>query len=303
MKGKMNMYDIKENANTKVEKVKEKGKKNIKLNEEKSKKLLKENTKIKEEHKHNFTENNDSKDKKVKLDLKENSQLEKKENKKYLKEDIKVKTEKEKNNESLKEKIELKKNNEENNTIKMNEETRKKVLSKVPIVIANFEVEMIDSIFTKIDSTFIDIKEIKNDVFIESANLIKLNFNKAKLFIKGYIRSYIEYITLDNISKSAIITKNQGIISHKDFSKAINIDLLFFDNMKKGESFLVDFNNYTKDKDILLGEIKKIDIKSSNIYKNTENYPFEREKCYLVLQQDLLIRANISILQNNVVIL
>ncbi|MCR1933405.1 hypothetical protein ACQX0N_01510 [Clostridium tepidum] len=303
MKGKMNMYDIKENANTKVEKVKEKGKKNIKLNEEKSKKLLKENTKIKEEHKHNFTENNDSKDKKVKLDLKENSQLEKKENKKYLKEDIKVKTEKEKNNESLKEKIELKKNNEENNTIKMNEETRKKVLSKVPIVIANFEVEMIDSIFTKIDSTFIDIKEIKNNVFIESANLIKLNFNKAKLFIKGYIRSYIEYITLDNISKSAIITKNQGIISHKDFSKAINIDLLFFDNMKKGESFLVDFNNYTKDKDILLGEIKKIDIKSSNIYKNTENYPFEREKCYLVLQQDLLIRANISILQNNVVIL
>ncbi|MDU6878198.1 MAG: hypothetical protein E6405_08340 [Clostridium botulinum] len=299
----MNMYDIKENANTKVEKVKEKGKKNIKLNEEKSKKLLKENTKIKEEHKHNFTENNDSKDKKVKLDLKENSQLEKKENKKYLKEDIKVKTEKEKNNESLKEKIELKKNNEENNTIKMNEETRKKVLSKVPIVIANFEVEMIDSIFTKIDSTFIDIKEIKNNVFIESANLIKLNFNKAKLFIKGYIRSYIEYITLDNISKSAIITKNQGIISHKDFSKAINIDLLFFDNMKKGESFLVDFNNYTKDKDILLGEIKKIDIKSSNIYKNTENYPFEREKCYLVLQQDLLIRANISILQNNVVIL
>lgn len=297
------MYDIKENANTKVEKVKEKGKKNIKLNEEKSKKLLKENTKIKEEHKHNFTENNDSKDKKVKLDLKENSQLEKKENKKYLKEDIKVKTEKEKNNESLKEKIELKKNNEENNTIKMNEETRKKVLSKVPIVIANFEVEMIDSIFTKIDSTFIDIKEIKNNVFIESANLIKLNFNKAKLFIKGYIRSYIEYITLDNISKSAIITKNQGIISHKDFSKAINIDLLFFDNMKKGESFLVDFNNYTKDKDILLGEIKKIDIKSSNIYKNTENYPFEREKCYLVLQQDLLIRANISILQNNVVIL
>ncbi len=181
--------------------------------------------------------------------------------------------------------------------------TRKKVLSKVPIVIANFEVEMIDSIFTKIDSTFIDIKEIKNNVFIESANLIKLNFNKAKLFIKGYIRSYIEYITLDNISKSAIITKNQGIISHKDFSKAINIDLLFFDNMKKGESFLVDFNNYTKDKDILLGEIKKIDIKSSNIYKNTENYPFEREKCYLVLQQDLLIRANISILQNNVVIL
>ncbi|GAE01733.1 viral A-type inclusion repeat-containing protein [Clostridium botulinum B str. Osaka05] len=123
------------------------------------------------------------------------------------------------------------------------------------------------------------------------------------MFISGYIRSYIEYITLDQINENSITTKNQGIISHKDFSKAININLLFFNNMKEGEAFFVDFNNYIKDKKILLGKIEKLDIKSSNIYKDVENSPFQREKCYLTLQQNLLIRAKINVLQNNVVIL
>ncbi|MBO0576006.1 hypothetical protein EXQ42_14685, partial [Clostridium botulinum] len=187
--------------------------------------------------------------------------------------------------------------NKDNNNI------RKNTFSKVPIVIASFETEITEIVFTKIEDTFIDIKEVKNNIFIEEANLIKLNFNKAELFISGYIRSYIEYITLDQINESSITTKNQGIISHKDFSKAININLLFFNNMKEGEAFFVDFNNYIKDKKILLGKIEKLDIKSSNIYKDVENSPFEREKCYLTLQQNLLIRAKINVLQNNVVIL
>ncbi len=93
------------------------------------------------------------------------------------------------------------------------------------------------------------------------------------------------------------------MISHKEFNKAININLLFFNNMKEGESFFVDFNNYIKDKKVLLGKIEKIDIKSSNIYKNVKGSIFEKEKYYLTLYQNLSIKVKIEILQRNLVLL
>jgi len=272
LNNKKNKHNLKEN----IEATSQKNKQDIKLKEVMDKQFEKESTKLKE-----VKNNKDIKEDKV--------------NKKTPKESIKLKNEKD----SIKNVA----YNGENNIVKKNKEVREKIFSKVPIVIASFEVEMIDSIFTKIDSTFIDIKEIKNNVFIESANLIKLNSNKAKLFIKGYIRNYIEYITLDNINKGSITTKNQGMISHKEFNKAININLLFFNNMKEGESFFVDFNNYIKDKKVLLGKIEKIDIKSGNIYKNVKGSIFEKEKYYLTLHQNLSIKVNIEILQRNLVIL
>ncbi|NFP93094.1 hypothetical protein FDG48_16855, partial [Clostridium sporogenes] len=266
------------NTQLKNEKDQQLSKINNELNKEKSKQVQKTNIELRNENsKHIVKGHNEPKNEKGKQASKINTELKKEKNKQVSKINTEL--------------------NKENNNI------RKNTFSKVPIVIASFETEITEIVFTKIEDTFIDIKEVKNNIFIEEANLIKLNFNKAELFISGYIRSYIEYITLDKINENSITTKNQGIISHKDFSKAININLLFFNNMKEGEAFFVDFNNYIKDKKILLGKIEKLDIKYSNIYKDVENSPFEREKCYLTLQQNLLIRAKINILQNNVVLL
>ncbi|MCW6076536.1 hypothetical protein LAV44_14600, partial [Clostridium sporogenes] len=280
----------------------------IELKEEKEKKLPKVNIALnKENSKHIVKGHNEPKNEKGKQASKINTELKKEKNKQVSNGSIKSKKEKSKQvaNKSTQLKNEKSQQVSKINTElnKDNNNIRKNTFSKVPIVIASFETEITEIVFTKIEDTFIDIKEVKNNIFIEEANLIKLNFNKAELFISGYIRSYIEYITLDQINESSITTKNQGIISHKDFSKAININLLFFNNIKEGEAFFVDFNNYIKDKKILLGKIEKLDIKSSNIYKDVENSPFEREKCYLTLQQNLLIRAKINVLQNNVVIL
>ncbi len=280
-----------------IELNKEKGKQTsdekIELKNEKNQQVSKINVKLKEEkNKQIVKELNESKNKVRQQASKINTELNKEKSKQVPKANIKLRNEKSK--QIWREHNELKKEN--NNT-------RKNIFSKIPIVIASFETEITEIVFTKIKNTFIDIKEVKNNIFIEEANLIKLNSNKAELFISGYIRSYIEYITLDKINENFITTKNQGIISHKDFSKAININLLFFNNMKEGEVFFVDFNNYIKDKKVLLGKIEKLDIKSSNIYKDVEGFPFEREKCYLTLQQNLLIRAKINVLQNNVVIL
>lgn len=267
--------------------------KKAQLKNDNSQQLSKMKIELKEEKNEQIgKELNESKNKARQQASKINTELNKEKSKQVPKANIKLRNEKSK--QIWREHNELKKEN--NNT-------RKNIFSKIPIVIASFETEITEIVFTKIKNTFIDIKEVKNNIFIEEANLIKLNSNKAELFISGYIRSYIEYITLDKINENFITTKNQGIISHKDFSKAININLLFFNNMKEGEVFFVDFNNYIKDKKVLLGKIEKLDIKSSNIYKDVEGFPFEREKCYLTLQQNLLIRAKINVLQNNVVIL
>ncbi|HCL4560582.1 TPA: hypothetical protein N2E03_003244, partial [Clostridium botulinum] len=250
---------------------------------------------------------------KINIELKEekskqiqngNHELKKEKDKQVYKGNINIELNEEKKKQVIKEDIELEnKIIKKSHTKKEHKKIRKNIISKVPIVIASFETEITDSVFTKIESTFIDIKEVKNNIFIEEANLIKLNSNKAKLFINGYIRSYIGYITLDKINKSSIETKNQGIISHKDFSKAINIDLLFFDNMKEGEAFFVDFNNDIKDKKALLGKIERLDIKSGNIYKDVQDVHLGREKSYLMLQQNLFIRAKIDVLQKNIIYL
>ncbi|HBJ2614126.1 TPA: hypothetical protein LA742_002610, partial [Clostridium botulinum] len=295
-------------AELKEEKNKEIANRNTLLKNEKNQQLSKINNELnKEKSKQIVNRSAQLKNEKSQQISKINTELKKEKNKQVSNGSIKSKKEKSKQvaNKSTQLKNEKSQQVSKINTElnKDNNNIRKNTFSKVPIVIASFETEITEIVFTKIEDTFIDIKEVKNNIFIEEANLIKLNFNKAELFISGYIRSYIEYITLDQINESSITTKNQGIISHKDFSKAININLLFFNNIKKGEAFFVDFNNYIKDKKILLGKIEKLDIKSSNIYKDVENSPFEREKCYLTLQQNLLIRAKINVLQNNVVIL
>ena len=306
------------NTQLKNEKDQQLSKINNELNKEKSKQVQKTNIELKNENSNKIIKEH-KEDKQKKLP-KVNIELKNQKSKQILKEQnglekekqfpkVKAELKEEKNEEIANRNTQLK--NEKSQQVskintelnKENNNIRKNTFSKVPIVIASFGTEITEIVFTKIEDTFIDIKEVKNNIFIEEANLIKLNFNKAELFISGYIRSYIEYITLDKINENSITTKNQGIISHKDFSKAININLLFFNNMKEGEAFFVDFNNYIKDKKILLGKIEKLDIKSSNIYKDVESSPFEREKCYLTLQQNLLIRAKINVLQNNVVLL
>lgn len=67
--------------------------------------------------------------------------------------------------------------------------------------------------------------------------------------------------------------------------------------MKEGEAFFVDFNNDIKDKKALLGKIERLDIKSGNIYKDVQDVHLGREKSYLMLQQNLFIRAKIDVLQ------
>ncbi|MBO3448499.1 hypothetical protein JWF66_10595, partial [Clostridium botulinum] len=287
----------------KGEKEKPPHKVDIELDKEKIKHVSNKDTQLKNERSKQFPKVNiELKEEKSKQIQNGNHELKKEKDKQVSKGNINIELNEEKKKQVIKEDIELE--NEiikKSHTKKEHKKIRKNIISKVPIVIASFETEITDSIFTKIESTFIDIKEVKNNIFIEEANLIKLNSNKAKLFINGYIRSYIGYITLDKINKSSIETKNQGIISHKDFSKAINIDLLFFNNMKEGEVFFVDFNNDIRDKKALLGKIERLDIKSGNIYKDAQDVHLGREKSYLMLQQNLFIRAKIDVLQKNII--
>ncbi|MBN3348516.1 hypothetical protein CF050_16960, partial [Clostridium botulinum] len=296
---------IKEHNELEEEKKKKLPKVNIELNKEKVKHVSNEDTQLKNESSKQFPKVNiELKEEKSKQIQNGNHELKKEKDKQVYKGNINIELNEEKKKQVIKEDIELEnKIIKKSHTKKEHKKIRKNIISKVPIVIASFETEITDSVFTKIESTFIDIKEVKNNIFIEEANLIKLNSNKAKLFINGYIRSYIGYITLDKINKSSIETKNQGIISHKDFSKAINIDLLFFDNMKEGEAFFVDFNNDIKDKKALLGKIERLDIKSGNIYKDVQDVHLGREKSYLMLQQNLFIRAKIDVLQKNIIYL
>ncbi|HDK7251914.1 TPA: hypothetical protein PTV57_001263, partial [Clostridium botulinum] len=294
---------IKEHNELEEEKKKKLPKVNIELSKEKVKHVSNEDTQLKNESSKQFPKVNiELKEEKSKQIQNGNHELKKEKDKQVYKGNINIELNEEKKKQVIKEDIELEnKIIKKSHTKKEHKKIRKNIISKVPIVIASFETEITDSVFTKIESTFVDIKEVKNNIFIEEANLIKLNSNKAKLFINGYIRSYIGYITLDKINKSSIETKNQGIISHKDFSKAVNIDLLFFDNMKEGEAFFVDFNNDIKDKKALLGKIERLDIKSGNIYKDVQDVHLGREKSYLMLQQNLFIRAKIDVLQKNII--
>lgn len=47
----------------------------------------------------------------------------------------------------------------------------------------------------------------------------------------------------------------------------------------------------------MLGKIERLDIKSGNIYKDVQDVHLGREKSYLMLQQNLFIRAKIDVLQ------
>lgn len=73
--------------------------------------------------------------------------------------------------------------------------------AKVPVVLAEFKVQIDVESKIKLNEKAVEIKRIKKNVFLTQCRLIG---KTHKLFLKGFVRKNIEYATVDSFSHSSI---------------------------------------------------------------------------------------------------
>lgn len=78
---------------------------------------------------------------------------------------------------------------------------QQKGYAKIPIVLAEFTVQIDVESKIKLEEKAVEIKRIKKNVFLTQCRLIG---KTHKLFLKGFIRKNIEYATVDSFSRSSI---------------------------------------------------------------------------------------------------
>lgn len=175
------------------------------------------------------------------------------------------------------------------------------IIINVPVIIKSLETQLSLSNDIRIKDGFIDIHNIENRVFIEEGTLINLNYkNNATVFIKGYVRSFIEYSMLDSIDGDKILTHKKGLIAYKDFKITSNLkfDINIFNKNNKYLPIIFNNNDF-KDNNILYGKLEKFRVKCHLKYEQKDaNYNLRRENIFYSLKECMVINLNINFLQN-----
>ncbi|WP_163249062.1 hypothetical protein [Clostridium niameyense] len=204
---------------------------------------------------------------------------------------------KEENIDKVKEVVKAKNIDKEDRVDKKNES----IIINVPVIVKSLEtqISLINDI--KIKDGFIEIHNVENRVFVEEGTLVKLNYkNNSTVFIKGYVRSFIEYSILDSIDGDKILTYKKGLIAYKDFKITSNLkfDIDIFNKNDKYLPIVFDNNDF-KHNNILYGRLEKFAVKCHLKYEHKDaSYNLKRENIFYSLKESMVINLNISFLQN-----
>jgi len=93
------------------------------------------------------------------------------------------------------------------------------LVAKIPVVIAEPEIQIDVESVIELDKPALEIKRIKKDVFLTQCQLVGIDAHKkGKLFISGFVRKNVEYATVNDVcadKKNKAIT---GDIRHATFN-------------------------------------------------------------------------------------
>ncbi len=204
---------------------------------------------------------------------------------------------KEENIDKVKEVVKAKNIDKEDRVDKKNES----IIINVPVIVKSLEtqISLINDI--KIKDGFIEIHNVENRVFVEEGTLVKLSYkNNSTVFIKGYVRSFIEYSILDSIDGDKILTCKKGLIAYKDFKITSNLkfDIDIFNKNDKYLPIVFDNNDF-KHNNILYGRLEKFAVKCHLKYEHKDaSCNLKRENIFYSLKESMVINLNISFLQN-----
>jgi hypothetical protein len=149
---------------------------------------------------------------------------------------------------------------------------------KVPVVLAEFTVEINNESKIKLCEPAIEIKRIKKNVFLTQCRLLG---KTGKVFISGYVRKNIEYATVDCCNHSAICGDIKHTTVHIPFQCTTELK-----NLRKPE---LEFNPPVK-------ELTYYDEKNmGRSMKETDMYSEENfnEKVYCELVHAKIYEADI----------
>ncbi|WHH59604.1 CsxC family protein [Petroclostridium sp. X23] len=87
------------------------------------------------------------------------------------------------------------------------------VITKIPVVIAQPEVQINIESIIELEQAALEIKEVKKNVFLTQCKLIHIDSSKVgKLFLNGFVRKNIEYATVESeCTKNRVIN---GSVCH-----------------------------------------------------------------------------------------
>ena len=228
--------------------------------------------------------------------------------------------------------------NPNNLSLKTNTNTShsKTFISKIPIIIAEKNIDIpIESTF-KLESPALDIKSMKKDVYLTSSNLLPLYQNhdmstplNGKLFLEGFIRNKLDFsiakgvhdniINLDTESFIIYIPfKCTTLIQYKVppiFSKKRNLDYIPIFISSDCVGFNNDYNeNYNKDQNKENSQCVKYtncetppincEINQFKIHENITiidkipyNKDFPIETKFNTIKENIIINLSLTLLQ------
>lgn len=186
----------------------------------------------------------------------------------------------------------------------------KQLVAFVPVVISQFELEIATEAEIDLDRLAIEIKRINNKVYLEQCRLIP---EVNKLFIKGFVRTSIEYASfaretdlkdnkLRHITKSipfscttvvSYLTPPKFKTDHESYEiEIVGEDSCVNDLSEKNYTSHINFNEKIHCK-LVKGEISQLAYAEYKDLTFTANEkPFQR------INQKLVLLLNIKLMQN-----
>lgn len=150
--------------------------------------------------------------------------------------------------------------------------------AKIPIVLAEFTVQIDVESKIKLAEPALEIKRIKKNIFLTECRLIP---NAKKVFLKGYVRKNIEYATVDSVSKTAICGDIKHTTVHVPFQCITEVTdikpLLIIPNPNTEETTYFDEKDMGTD-------MKEKDMQSEEYFN---------EKVYCELVKSIIYEADI----------
>lgn len=186
----------------------------------------------------------------------------------------------------------------------------------IPVIIANkkIDIDLKDKI--KVKEGFIDILDIKNDLYITEAKCINIRnvsndkYKDGKVFLKGYIRNLIQYTVLDKMYNENITTTVRTLVNYIDFNCTTKVKYLMPVQMKKRKYNMkkIDLKeNMSKDiaefNTPITYNLNKVNIFCDiNYYNHKHLKNSNNEKIFYGIQQNISSKLELVLLKNQSVL-
>lgn len=193
--------------------------------------------------------------------------------------------------------------------------------SKIPVVIAEKRVDIPVEMAIELEEEALEIKRSSHNVCLNEATLIPIEDNKqkrGKLFLKGFVRSSLEYSTVKHINNAIISGKIKHSIIYIPFKCTTFIDYSFLpnfnikDNVKEIVLNVSNYSDYNKhisisEQDMKFNEqiccsIKKAKISGTRIYsKKPLSDKFKLESVFSRLREKMIVELSLTLTQRQCV--